>query len=292
MADLRFLQQLKGVVLQRISDDDLVLPPQPAVMEAARASLRGRFDPDATAHALEADPLIAARVLRVASAGAGPGQGPIINLPAAVRRLGQGAVAGLLDELALVPVFVSPDEGINRTCRGIAEHLLGTATVARDLVLGLTGQGQEKVAEAAFLGGLMHDLGKPVLAALLLDAERRLRAAAPGKAWLSAGAFAELVHSAHRTVGLLAAARWHFPALVRKALADVEGYDATEPFSVPNVVRLANALCKRAGVYAGPQAPAAVARIIDEGTRLLSLPPGLAEQVCARLGERVRARLA
>jgi HD-like signal output (HDOD) protein len=292
MADTKFIEQLKSIVLQRISDDDLILPPLPSVVTASRRLIQfGGFDPDAVAKALEADPLVAARLLRLAGSESYAGDGPVIHLPGAVRRIGQRTLASFVDEVAADAVFVSPDAGINEACRGYWEHLVATGTVARDLVIRLTGSGQEKVAEAAYLAGLIHDIGKPVLAAMLLDVERRVRKDNPSQGWLRTADFEGLVSSAHRTVGLLVAAKWEFPSIVRRAIGDNLNYETEEPFSVPNVVRLANALCKLQGLYVGAVDMAKEEQVIVTGANLLNVHPEILDEVCDDLRARVTARL-
>ncbi len=292
MADPRFIEQLKSIVLQRISDDDLILPPLPSVVTAARRVIQlGGFDPDAAARAVEADPLVAARLLRLAGSSAYAGDGPVIHLPGAVRRIGQRTLAAFVDEVAAEAVFVSHDDGINEACRGYWEHLVATGMVARDLVMRLTGTGQEKVAEAAYLAGLIHDIGKPVLASLLLDVERRVRKDNPAQGWLRTADFVELVSSAHRTVGLLVAAKWEFPSIVRRAISDNLTFEIEEPFSVPNVVRLANALCKSQGLAGGTVDMTREEQIIVAGANLLNVQPEILDEVCDDLRGRVAARL-
>ena len=65
-------------------------------------------------------------------------------------------------------MFISRDPFIRQQFQGIWEHCLGVAHVARELAArtGLK-------ADTAYLAGLFHDIGKPVVAALLLDLERQ-----------------------------------------------------------------------------------------------------------------------
>jgi HD-like signal output (HDOD) protein len=97
----------------------------------------------------------------------------------AVARLGIKTLVTLLQELAAEQVFTSRDPVIRNTFRGIWEHCLGVAHLSRDLA----GMVKGMVPDTAYLAGLFHDIGKPVVAAMLLEAER---AAANGSStWLS-----------------------------------------------------------------------------------------------------------
>jgi len=62
------------------------------------------------------------------------------------------------------------DPRIAQICDGLWEHSLSVAILSHDLVEALPGLD----AEAAYLAGCLHDIGRPVVAEMLLDAEGRL----------------------------------------------------------------------------------------------------------------------
>jgi HD-like signal output (HDOD) protein len=122
----------------------------------------------------------------------------------------------------------------------------------------------------AYLGGLFHDIGKPVVAALLLEAERV--AGSQAQAWLSGGAWRRVVDECHRDVGAIIAVRWYLPREVATAVAELDWYDLRRGrSSTANVVRLANALCQREGLDVKAVNAGELGRVILQGRQVLGL---------------------
>jgi hypothetical protein len=82
------------------------------------------------------------------------------------------------------------------------------------------------------------------------------------------------------------------PEAVERAITDVAAYDLMDPPSSANVVRYANALAKRAGMYTEPAMPADTEAILIAGRALLGLTPEGQQELCEGLEDGVRARLA
>lgn len=286
-----FVDQLKGIVIQRVADDDVPLPSLPQVLMNSLKELRkDDFDLAQITSFLEADPLVTARVLRLANSAAYASRQPIVTIGAAVGRVGGLALRPFLTELAAERVFASKNNEINKACRGLWQHSVATGMVARDLAAKVFRLGHGDIAEAAYMAGLLHDIGKPILAAVLLDAEKRLLGARAAT-WLTTEAWLNLLGSAHRSVGLLVAAQWDMPLLVRLGISNITEFDRAEPYAVGNFVRLANALTKRASIYVGPFDKAQVDRLIEQGQQLLGFTPDVLIEVCDGLAGRVAGRL-
>jgi putative nucleotidyltransferase with HDIG domain len=130
----------------------------------------------------------------------------ITSVDGAVSRIGMKTLVSVLQELAAEQVFVSRDPTIRNAFRGIWEHCLGVATLARDLCQHVSGIDPN----AAYLAGLFHDIGKPVVAALLLEVERG-SANAKSPSFLSGGVWRRVVDECHREVGAIIAYRWYLP---------------------------------------------------------------------------------
>jgi putative nucleotidyltransferase with HDIG domain len=190
----------------------------------------------------------------------------------------------LLQELAAEQVFTSRDPVIRNTFRGIWEHCLGVAHLSRDLA----GMVKGMVPDTAYLAGLFHDIGKPVVAAMLLEAER---AAANGSStWLSGGVWRRVVDECHRDVGAIIAFRWYLPREVATAVAELDWYDLKRgKTSAANVVRLANALCQREGLDVKAGNPEDLSRIIVQGRQVLGVSEEQLVTATAGLVQRVQA---
>ena len=284
-------EELKALVLKRVLTDQLDLPAMPVVAVKALTLLRSTNGSlGAVAAILENDPLVSARVLRLANSAAYASRESAISVSQAVSRLGMRTLETILIEVSASGVFASKNKEINAACQHLWEHSLATGMLARDLCTLVFGQAGQEFGQTAFLSGLLHDIGKPVLASVLLETERKLAStnAAP---WMPMESWLDLIDGAHRTVGLLVAAKWDMPALVRRGMTDLGEYDPAEPHSMRNFVRLANSLVKKAGIYAGNVSSEDLDAAIATGCQVLSLDLQKVQTLVEGLSDRVKQRI-
>jgi len=112
--------------------------------------------------ALERDPSLAGHILRVANSAAHAPREPIVSLQQAVGRLGLAALRGIVIGAALEQrVFRVP--GHEPRVRAIWRHCAVAAAFAREIARKL-----RRNVEAAFLCGLLHDVGRPIVLQALL----------------------------------------------------------------------------------------------------------------------------
>ncbi len=145
-------------ILQRHLESAVELPVLP---EAAARLVALCEDENADARALEGvlerDPSLAAHVLRIANSSAYAPKEPIVSLQQAISRLGLGALRNLVLAASLQGrVFKVP--GHQTRVRAIWIHCAVTAAFAREIARKL-----RRNVEAAFLCGLLHDVGRPVV---------------------------------------------------------------------------------------------------------------------------------
>jgi putative nucleotidyltransferase with HDIG domain len=239
--------ELEAILVKRIQADQLFLPSLPAVVLKVLEVLR---DPDAgmkeVAVLLERDPVLAARTLRIATSAAFAGGTKRITLQEALARLGTKALKNLLIEASTQKLFVSRNVQINDQLRTLWEHSVAVALLARD-VLALTGQGD---SESAYLAGLLHDVGKPVVASVLLELERQLTEIYQ-KGWIDSGEWLAVVKKVHRKVAVALAEKWQLPGPITACIKDSGEYDKADRHSLSNAVCFSNALAKKTGIYAG-----------------------------------------
>ena len=137
------------------------LRPMPDV--AARALALAR-DPDSRfadfVRLVEADPAIAATVLRVANSALFAGGAQTLKLAQAVTRLGMWQCQNLIVAVALRGAFRGSDPGTREVCETLWHHGYVTAALCQQINRGcrLGFQGEE------FAAGLLHDLGRLLLA--------------------------------------------------------------------------------------------------------------------------------
>ena len=281
----RIASEIERIVLGRIATDRLVVPATPAAAARALAILRDReFHQRKLVDAIAAEPVLAATVMRAANAAA---YGSAVKgLDQAVQRLGQQKLKTLVIEFASRQLFESTDRAIADAAKRVWSHSVAVAILARDIA-GLVGMAD---TDACYLAGLLHDVGKPVVAALLLEAERHNGRGGPQ--WLTAELWSRTVEVAHRKVGVTLATKWALPDEVTAGIRDCSDYDAGNRASCANVVRFANALAKREGFGTGPIDAADVDALIMVGLSMLGAEEAVINRLIGNLRERCDQHLA
>jgi putative nucleotidyltransferase with HDIG domain len=274
--------ELERIVLDRIASNRLVLPAMPIVPQRCLDILR---EPDFNARKLvkelESEPVLALLVIRAANSASNARSGTTQALDQAVLRIGARPLKTLITEYAVNEIFESNNRQIKDANRRVWEHSLVVALLARDIAA-LIGNVEP---DTCYLAGLLHDIGKPVLAAMILEIDRKLGRATPG--WIDVNSWTKIVETSHRKVGIAVAIEWKLPEAIAAAIRDCSDYDGADRTSVGNVVRLANALAKREGYTTGPVDAADVEAMIMVGMSML----GGDTSVVERLVTNVRSRL-
>jgi len=288
ITDAEMAQRVEEHVLRRIDADDLILPVLPTVVTRCLEALDPPdFSVNDVARLIESDPLIAAGVVRLANSAARASLEPSRSVLQSVMRLGGDELRAFLFEVAVRPIFDSHDPGISELGRSLWAHSVAVGLLARAIVRRVGGP----QPEAAYLAGLLHDVGKPVLAAMLLDSERRLFGVRT-RTWLGPGAWMALIRASHRRVGVALANAWRLLELVRRSIAHADHYDAGARDNPANAVCLANALAKLAGVAAGDVDPAELQSLLSAGRSLFVLSEHDVQALTDGLRARVDQRLA
>jgi len=273
-------------VLAAIESNGLELPTMPLV--AARAlSMLGRddFSFAQIAALIESDPIVAARLLRLARSAAFAGLSRFDSVLTCVTRLGGEELRLFLVESAVHHVLESRDPCIAQMCRDLWRHSLAVAIISRDLAVAI----RALHPDAAYLGGLLHDLGRPVLASTLLDAEQRLLGTRTQR-WIMPSAWLAIISGKHRSIGAAVSRKWGLPEPVSQAICNAAEYDTADRFSTANVVLLADTLAKREGIYVGPITAEEIEQRLSIGKQLLSVDDAVIERLVADLADRIASR--
>jgi putative nucleotidyltransferase with HDIG domain len=265
-------------VLAAIENNALELPTMPLVAARALAMLgRDDFSFSQIASLIETDPIVAARLIRLTHSAAFASLSRFDSVLTCVTRLGAEDLRLFLVETAVHHVLESRDSCIAQMCRDLWQHSLAVAIVSRDLA-------------CAVLGGLLHDVGRPVLAATLLDAEQRLVGKRTQR-WIMPSAWLAIISGKHRSVGAAIARKWGLPDPVAHAIRDSSDYDTGDRFSTGNVVLLADTLAKREGIFIGPINAEEIEQRLSTGKQLLGVDDALIERLVTDLGNRVAGRI-
>lgn len=212
------LEQLEQALVQKIKTGDIELPllPQAASQVMALAS-----DPSADAAKLSAlihqDQALAAHVLRIANSPAYMPRSPVVSLQHAVAMLG----ITLLSEIAFTASLKSGAfkiPGYEEDVKQLWRHSLASGAFAKEVA-----RMRRVNVESAYLCGLLHAIGKPVIlrTATTLASQQRIALEKP--------MLVGWIDGYHFEVGALIAEKWGLPKQVAVAIQYYREYDhATE----------------------------------------------------------------
>ena len=151
-------QKLRARLEAAVTADDLELPLLPdTAAQVLTACSSDECDARGLADLITRDPSLAGHVLRVANSAAYAPEEPIVSLQQAVSRLGMGTLCGIaVSVVAQGHVFDLP--GHEDRLSVMWRHSAITAAWAREVA-----RLRRRNVESAFLAGLLHDVGKPVV---------------------------------------------------------------------------------------------------------------------------------
>ncbi|HEX7505380.1 MAG TPA: HDOD domain-containing protein [Polyangia bacterium] len=281
------VKRLTDIIRKRLESDNLLVPAMPAI---AVQCMRLLEDPNQTfnnvSKLISRDPVLASRVLHLANSAAFPGRSQATTLEQSIARMGTEGLKLALCHYSMYHAFSSKDERIQAAFQGIWEHSLAVALIAKEIAGQLDHPGGAH-PDALYLAGLLHDVGKPVVAALLLEAEKLMSVHKSSMPWISHAVWRQVVDRSHRSVGVALARRWKLPLAIGNAIEKCGTYDLATPHAPSNIVCLANAFAKVHGLYAGDFEADEVNALLVEGTKLLGLPDEALALLCAGLYGRV-----
>jgi putative nucleotidyltransferase with HDIG domain len=271
--------ELERIVLKRIQDGRLGLPG----MAAAGRCMEILRDPDFSSaklvEAIGSEPLLALRIVAEANSVALNTGARITALATAVARIGADRLRAIFIEHAAEKVFRSNDRKVNEANIKLWEHSIAVAVLARDIAIATN----HTEADACYVAGLLHDIGKPVLAAMLLEIDQQTP---EQKRWIDARLWDEVIERSHRKVGMAVATEWRMPAEVLSSIRESREYDASDPLGTPNVVRLANAVAKREGFTTYAASPDEIEAKVVAGSALVGAGAELLDELGATVRER------
>jgi putative nucleotidyltransferase with HDIG domain len=254
---------LREIILGRIAANRLVLPTLPRATNAALAAL-GKPDANLArvAETLEKDPLIAPQLLRVASSATYGALSVPTTVHQAVVRLGVVRLRTLLIELSVRRVFASPRQAFSDAFRGMWRHSVLVALLARRICKEL---GNPVDPEAIHLGGLLHDVGKPLVGVMLLEAEKQIGT----NFKIDLETWIQIVGQSHREVAVALARKWQLSAELQHVISNANSYHPGA--QATNIVTFANAIAKHAGKTVGPVDADQVELAIADGAEVLGI---------------------
>jgi putative nucleotidyltransferase with HDIG domain len=213
------LEQLEQALVQKIEKGEVELPLLPQVASQVMALTS---DPSADAAKLSSlihqDQALAAHVLRIANSPAYMPRSPVVSLQHAVAMLG----INLLSEIAFTAslktgAFQVP--GHEDEVKRLWRHSLASGAFGKEVA-----RARRVNVESAYLCGLLHGIGKPVVLRTVatLTRDKKLPVDKPE--------FGVLIEGYHTRVGGLIADKWGLPKQVAEAIHYYADYDHAASF--------------------------------------------------------------
>ncbi len=195
-------------LLERIEQGAFELPLLPDVVwEVMELSASDHGDARKLSELIHRDQALAGHVLRIANSPAYMPRMPIVSLQQAVSRLGIGVLAEIAFAVSLHS-RVFDAKGFESEIRNLWKHAVGAGAYAKDIA-----RMRRTNVEGAFLCGLLHDIGKPVLLQALIDMQPDYQIN------LDPAAVSAIMEAFHTHVGSVIASAWSLPPHVSESIA-------------------------------------------------------------------------
>jgi len=191
----------------RVAQGKVDLPLLPGVaMEVTNVAAQENADARAIAELLRKDQAMAAHVLRVVASPVYSGRTQIVSLQQAVARLGVQKIR----EISLAIAFrvgVFKLKGFESEVTALFQHSVSAAMFAQEIA-----RVTRRNVEDAFMCGLLHDVGRPVIlqALVAILAQQKLR--------IPAAAVIAATGQLHTEVGGTLAQSWGLPEAVEMSI--------------------------------------------------------------------------
>jgi HD-like signal output (HDOD) protein len=214
-------EELRSLIADQLKRDNLNLPLLPVV---ANQVLMLSSDPNADATKLstliQQDQALAGKILHIANSPAYLPRSPIVSLQQAIAWLGLSMLAGLAFSIS-VQKGVFTIKGYEKEVRTLWHQALATGLYGKEIARRIRHN-----VENAFLCGLLHTIGKPLVLHLVITSEQSPQVR-PSWALMES-----LIQEWHISAGVKLAEVWKLPEPVQETIrlySDQTVHQATSP---------------------------------------------------------------
>jgi putative nucleotidyltransferase with HDIG domain len=193
------------------------LPATPRLFVQVNEELRSpNSSLDTVAHLIRQDPVMSAKMLQLVNSAFFASAREVTNMLDAAMILGSDRIKSLI-LLAGVFAQYSEAEGISPSIAALLAHCIRVGIYARAIALAVTKN--PEIAEAAFTAGVLHDIGKIVLAGNMPERYLEVSALRASKDLSAQEAELEVFGASHAQIGACLLAAWGLPLAILEALA-------------------------------------------------------------------------
>jgi len=198
------------------------------------------FRIDEVIRLINEDQSLASQVLKVGNSSYYTGLSKVATIKDAVIRLGAQEIANLVMMASQVELYRSGDPVLDNAMQRLWDHALSCAMGAKWLA---SKTGYSSLATEAFMGGLLHDIGKLAI----IKALDEILQAGGTKANVSEILINEILDTMHEDVGNRLMLSWSLPETYCSIAVNHHNpeYDGNNTLLV--IVRLANLACRKVG---------------------------------------------
>jgi putative nucleotidyltransferase with HDIG domain len=228
--------------------------------------------------AIQTDPSLTAKILKMINSAFYGLSSEVTSVPQAISLLGRDQLKQVLLGSILTEVF--PDfDSEHFSMHQFWEHSVKTAIIARHLAM----QNASVIDhEAFFTAGLLHDIGRLIIAQVAPDELGEINAAVEDGGQHIMQAEAELLGVSHIDIGAKLLRDWNMPSMLIQCLVKHHDEEHIGPFAIEtSIVYLANLLSQQEPVYEE-----------DEMVELLEQIPNWQETDCSLEQVFIACRLA
>lgn len=260
-----FLQQIRLQVKETISKENFEIPLLPHVAtQVLQMANNPRAGIPEIENLVKQDQVIAAKIIKMANSPFYRGVSTIVSLRDAMGRIGLKALKDVVFSLS-VHGKIFQIKGFEQLLAQIWDHSVACAAISQTIAKKIGAD-----TEQAFLTGLLHDIGKPVLVQVLSqveDAERKKEADKMKKLFKPFDAKAFKIPQLHEVllpivfqeyhavVGALVAGKWKLPEAIVEVTRFHHDYTKSKDArKMTTIVSLANMMCHHFG-YGHDEAP-------------------------------------
>jgi HD-like signal output (HDOD) protein len=232
---------LVELIRDRLAGDLCDLPVFHSVAVKLQQMLVSRnFHIEEVIRLINEDQSLASQVLKVGNSSYYTGLSKVATIKDAVIRLGAQEIANLVMMASQADLYRSSDSILNNAMQKLWDHALSCATGAKWLA---SKTGYSSLATEAFMGGLLHDIGKLAI----IKALDEILHTGGSKANVSDILITEILDTMHEDVGHRLMLSWNLPETYCSIAVNHHNpeYDGNNTLLV--IVRLANLACRKAG---------------------------------------------
>lgn len=254
-------RSLLAMIEERIAAGRFELP---ARSQAAAELHRLVADPDVdlarVATLIGGDAALTGEVLRAANSALYAGLSKVATVREASVRLGTAQLLRVAVQACEKQQYCAGSPVLKALMEPLWQHSVGVAHGSAWLARKL---GYRDLEQVAFVGGLLHDVGKLLLIKVIEDVfvEEGLGAE------LSAPLVQEILESAHATRGFDLAQAWGLPDEYAAVIRDHHREDLAQAGTLLNLVSLSNKACRRLGIGIDAD-PSLVLAVTEEAATL------------------------